>query len=198
MIIDQSFFVPRWPIGVIAIGDSGEALLIRSLLENLGASVTLHLPGTPGDFLTLLGQGRTPYEYVVISGHGDAGGFVFGHYAEMIDVSALTNGRLGPGAIAARIDLPDRIVVSTACETGSAAFGTAFLRGNLAAYVAPSGSPEGCDAVLFVHRFFHLVLKRGLSPRAAAEGAGDDSRDGAFVVHGDPLRREVRFNRPNA
>jgi len=54
--VDQSFHVPRVPVAVIDCGATGEALLLRGLLENMGAVVTLHQPGTPRDFLLVLGK----------------------------------------------------------------------------------------------------------------------------------------------
>ncbi|MBO0754596.1 MAG: hypothetical protein J2P54_01940 [Bradyrhizobiaceae bacterium] len=47
-MIDQSFYFPRTPVSIIDCGDPPEALTIRGLLENMGAVVTMHLPGTPG------------------------------------------------------------------------------------------------------------------------------------------------------
>ncbi|MFD0985624.1 hypothetical protein [Methyloligella solikamskensis] len=47
MAVDESFFAPRTPVGIVAVGDQGEALVLRAILENLGAVVSLHLPGTP-------------------------------------------------------------------------------------------------------------------------------------------------------
>jgi hypothetical protein len=70
-----------------------------------------------------------------------------------------------PAAIARRINLPGRIVVSTACCTGSDAFGAAFLQGNVAAYIAPNGYPDGADAALFVPLLLHRIL-RGVAPAA--------------------------------
>ncbi len=167
MIIDEQFHAPRTPIAVVAIGDSGESLLVRSILENLGASVTLHLIGTPEDFLRVLGQGESAPRYVVICGHGDENGFVFGEYTEGIDVSALTNGSMPPAAIAARVALPGRIVVSTACYSGTPAFSEAFHAGRVAAYIAPDGDPDGAAAALFVHLLFHRLLHKGVAPNEA-------------------------------
>ncbi|WP_426125615.1 hypothetical protein [Pararhizobium sp. PWRC1-1] len=53
-VIDEGFFYPRTPVAIVALGDSGEALLIRAILENLGAAVLLNLPGTPGDAIKCL------------------------------------------------------------------------------------------------------------------------------------------------
>lgn len=135
MVVESRFYFPRRPVSVVDIGDAGEALLIRAILENLGAVVTLHLPGTPGDFLLTLADSTSP-EHIIICGHGRETGFHFGDYGEDIDVSMLRAGQLPPEAIARHIDLPGRIVISTACKTGAPGMAAAFLGGGLTAYCA--------------------------------------------------------------
>jgi hypothetical protein len=77
--IDTSFQFPRFPVGVVDWGPAaGEAQPIRELLENLRAVVTLHQPGTPKNFLRVLGQGEAAGSASVICAHDDANGFVFG------------------------------------------------------------------------------------------------------------------------
>lgn len=44
-MVDRNFLFPRTAVGIVAVGDSGEALLLRAMLESLGASVRLYLPG---------------------------------------------------------------------------------------------------------------------------------------------------------
>ena len=189
-MIDQNFHVPRPLISIVAIGDSGEAQLLRILLESLGASVLLHLPGTPADFLLVLGASGSPAKYLVISGHGDDAGLIFGDYAPEIDTGCLTQGRLSPLTLAEHIALPGKIVVSTACEAGTPAFASAFLGGGVEAYIAPSGSPEGADAVLFVHRLFHqLLARRRPLARAFAHAADDDETNAMFACYGSAALR---------
>jgi len=167
----------------MAIGDSGEALLIRAVLESPGAFVTLHLAATPKDFLLLLGHGRSAPDYVVICGHGDGGSFAFGDYGDEIDTSALTDGTLLAGAIAARVDLPGKIVVSTACGTGTSALGAAFAAGKVAAYIAPEGDPEGAAAPLFVHHLFYQLLRRKAPLDVAlAHARAYDTESSMFVL----------------
>lgn len=157
-IVDQSFHVPRVPVVVIDCGATGEALLLRGLLENMGAVVALHQPGTPGDFLLVLGQGSDAPAFVVICGHGDEFGLIFGDYAPDIDTSCLVQGRMPARALAGKIKLPGRVVLSTACGTGSPEFGKAFIAGGVRAYIAPASYPEGAAALLFVHHFFYGIL----------------------------------------
>jgi hypothetical protein len=183
--IDQSFDFPRTPVGVVGwASGAGEAQLTRALLESLGAVVTLHQPGTPSDFLRVLGQGDSAGSALVICAHGDANGFVFGDYAPGIDTSCLINGSMPAQAIAGNVRLPGRIVVSTACGTGSAAFAKAFTEGGLSAYIAPSHEPEGADVPLFLHLLFHQLLRRGAHVEAAfAHARGYDEQGAMFVLH---------------
>lgn len=187
-MIDRSFQTPRPPVSIVAVGDSGEAVLLRAILENLGASVTLHLPGTPGDFLLVLGQGESAPDYLVICGHGDDNGLVFGEFVPEIDTTMLVAGSMPADVIAAAVDLPATIVVSTACETGSEAFSSAFLHGGAGAFIAPDGSPDGADAALFVHLLFHHLIAHKGTPHAALELArGHDEQFRMFVGRGNAL-----------
>ncbi|MFS8045105.1 hypothetical protein [Rhizobium sp. BR 314] len=163
MMIDKSFSWPREPIAIVAIGDSGEALLLRAILESLGAVVLLHLPGTPDDVLKCLDQGAVAPEYIILSGHGDDTGFVLGEFVEGIDTSALVKGSLPPVSLMNRIDLPGKVVLSTACLTGSEAFAQAFLSGGVRAYIAPAEYPDGAAIPLFVHGFFYHLLQKQAS-----------------------------------
>jgi hypothetical protein len=183
--IDTSFDFPRTPVGVVDWGPAaGEAQLTRALLENLGAVVTLHQPGTPKDFLRVLGQGEAAGSALVICAHGDANGFVFGDYAPGIDTSCLISGSMPAQALAGNVRLPGRIVVSTACGTGTAAFAKAFTDGGVRAYIAPSCESEGADVPLFLHHLFHQLLRCGAQVEAAcAHAQGYDEQGAIFVLH---------------
>ncbi len=169
--IDASFFVPRPLVAIVALGDSGEALLLRAILENLGAAVALHLPGVPADVIACFAQGSVAPAHLIVSGHGDENGLVLGEFGPGIDTSDLVDGSLPPAALHGRVDLPGTIVVSTACETGSPAFADAFLSGGAASYVAPGGYPEGAAVPLFVHLLYHELLRRGSSVDSAVRRA---------------------------
>lgn len=159
-MIDGEFFWPRKPIAIIAVGDSGEALLLRAILESLGAAVTLHLPGTAEDFLKCLGQGEAAPEYIIISGHGDDRGFVIGSFSPEVDATVLVDGSLPASSMRNRINLPGKVVLSTACQTGSNDFARIFLDGGVRAYIAPSNYPDGAAVPLFLHSLFYELLHR--------------------------------------
>lgn len=190
MSVDESFLVPRRPLSIVAIGDQGEALLLRAILENLGAAVRLHLPGTPEDFLRVIGQGESAPPILIISGHGNEKGFIFGEFAPEIDVSMLSDGHLGADAIAARAQLSGAAVISTACGTGAKGLAAAFLGGGASCYVAPEGYPDGADAVLFVHRLMHGVLRDGF-PLAEAFARAQYAVDpeNRFTIYSSEMAR---------
>lgn len=182
-MIDKYFSWPREPVAIIAIGDTGEALLLRAILESLGAAVLLHLPGTPVDVLKCLGQGETAPEYVILSGHGDETGFVLGQFVEEIDTSALVKGSLPPVNLMNRIKLPGKVVLSTACLTGNEAFARAFLSGGARAYIAPAEYPEGAAIPLFVHGFFYYLLQKQVSLEEAVKlGSNFDGDELAMAL----------------
>jgi hypothetical protein len=184
--VDQSFHVPRTPVAVVDCGATGEALLLRALLENMNAVVILHQPGTPEDFLLVLADEDAP-QFIVICAHGDDNGIVFGTYAPHIDTSCLVHGSLPARAIAGSVRLPGRTVVSTACGTGSSDFARALMAGGVRAYIAPASAPEGTHVPLFLHHFFYDLLVRGASSEAADQRARDyDEESTAFLLHGHP------------
>jgi hypothetical protein len=182
--VDTRFHFPRTPVGIVDYGDPTEALLVRAILESLGAVTLLQLPGTPEDFLLCLGQEETAPPYLVLCGHGDETGFAFGDYREGIDRSALIGTSMPPAALTGRVKLPGCVVLSTACLSGRDEVGRAFLRGQARAYIAPDDYPLGADVPLFIMHFFHRLLARGAGVEEAwAHAAGYDDQSSMFVLH---------------
>lgn len=183
-VIDEGFFYPRKPVVIVALGDSAEALLIRAILENLGGAVFLHLPGTPGDVIKCLQRDQNDPEYIILSGHGDENGFVLGEFIAEIDTRLLVDGSLPASALARDIRLPAKTVISTACLTGTDAFGQAFLAAGARAYVAPSEYPDGSAVPLFLHGLFYELFHRGKTLEEAMERAQsfDPDNELSFVL----------------
>lgn len=181
--VDTRFMFRRHPVTVVAIGDSGEALLIRALLEQLGAVVHLVWIGTPGDFLEVLREGQTA-PYVVISCHGDDNGLCFGEYIPEIDTSMLVKGSLPPVSIAQAIHMPDRVVINTGCYGGSDAMVQAFMAGGLKAYIGATDAPAGTAIPLFIMHFFYQLFEKKATYQAAWEhAAAYDDTSRLFVLH---------------
>ena len=159
-------------------------MAIRGLLEIMNAVVVLHQPGTPSDFMLLLGQGEDAPDFIVICAHGDENGIVLASFASQIDTTGLIEGSLPATTLFGRVHLPGSVVLSTACSTGLGQFATAFLDGGARAYIAAPDYPEGDDVLLFVHHFFHEILCRASTPEAAyARARAYDDASAKFVLH---------------
>ena len=84
--------------------------------------------------------------YVILCGHGNEDGFILGEYGPQIDSSMLVKGSMPDHVFGPRVNLPGKVVVSTACCTGGNVFKEVFKRGGAAAYIGPDGYPDGTDA----------------------------------------------------
>lgn len=181
------FFMPRVPVEILSLSPDPEATMLRSVLESFGVAVSLHLPGTPGDILTVLDRPGSAPSLLILSGHGDEDGFVIQPVAEGIGVDLsmlLRPDRLPPSALAGNVHLPGWTVLSTGCVTGSLAMVDAFRNGGVAAYIAPVEYPDAPDAVLFAIHLFHALIVRAASVEDAwrrAAAYGGDSR--MFALH---------------
>ncbi|MGE8583891.1 hypothetical protein J8N08_05945 [Agrobacterium tumefaciens] len=180
-MVDRNFLFPRTAVGIVAVGDSGEALLLRAMLESLGASVRLYLPGTPEDILVCLKQPDNPPPYLIISGHGDENGLVVGECDTEITRTELKNGSMHADILSGNIDLRDTVVFSTACCTGSQDFAKVFIEGRAHAYIASHGYPDGAATPLFVHLFFYQLLIRKSSLEDALLSANMLDGDGELA-----------------
>lgn len=178
------------------IGVDPEAPMLRSVLESFGATVLLHLPGTPGDILDVLDRPRSEPSLLIICGHGDEHGFVVEEIGDSlgIDTSMLIgDDRLPPRAIADRVHLPGWIVLSTGCLTGGPAMADAFRKGNVAALIGPEDYPEGTAAALFAIHFCHeLIVRKRNVEDAWRRAAGYDAGSGMYVLHTPSRTLRVR------
>jgi hypothetical protein len=182
--IDTEFFFKYRPVAIAPHGNAGDdSRFVRTLLEQLGAVVLLHQIGTPGDFLRVISQGQQAAPYLVICGHGDEDGLVFGEYAPNIDTSMLIDGKMPPKCIAEHVNLPDCVVINTACYAGREPMADAFMKGGLKAYIGSVDAPEFFLEPLFLAHFFYRLLTAHGSERQAWEHAGSydaGSRQYAF------------------
>lgn len=144
-----------------AIGDTGEALLIRALLESLGVEVRLLPLGSPRAVLDAAASSTG--EPTILSAHGSARGFYLGEFGPEVDTGML-DGPWLPAAAIAGLRGP---VISTACE--SAGFAGHWPEAR--PYIAPRGEPEGADIPLYLHHLFHRVRRHGLGWQDAHSAA---------------------------
>lgn len=169
-MIDEQFYSPRLFVGIVALPDgSTEAIGMRAVLEAMGCAVTIHWIGTPGDFLSVLGQGASAPRYLLISGHGDVDkGYYMGEYASFIDTSMLRGAYLPAEVITPVVNLPACTVISSACAGGVEDMGRAFVHsGRLKAYIGCRDYPNGDDMFAYLVQFFYGVLRKKWSDREA-------------------------------
>ena len=186
--IDAHFFFPRVPVAVVSLQDVDEALLMRSILEHLGAAADLYQIGTPTDFMLVLEQ-ISPPPYLLICGHGTEQGWAFGEYGDNVDTSLLTGTALPASALVGRVRLPGCTIISTACLSGSPEMTAAMLSGGAAAYLAPDDYPDEADTGLLITTLFHGLLQRDPPLEAAYRRAVATDRELAmFKLHLPPLR----------
>ena len=168
---------------IVMTGVDFEAFGLRTSLELFGARVFLVAVGRPKHFLDALAgkSGFPDPDALILCGHGDRGAFLMPPLAEELYEPDEPRGPVGPEELRGRIALRDKIVVSTGCDTGTAATAAVFAEaGNF--YAAPTDSPEGTAAYFWTVRFFYGMLCMGLAPEAAArEASSTDAECGLFA-----------------
>lgn len=105
-------------MAVNSFGDTGEASLIREIVEQLRGVVHIYRPGTPLDFVRVIAKSETSPPYIVISCHGDENEIHFGDYIDEIETSTLREGSVPAEYIAKNINLPGCVVINTGCSCG--------------------------------------------------------------------------------
>ncbi len=165
-----SFFAPRVPVTLVVIGDTGEGLLLRAILESLGASVLMHHIGTPEDFIRVMSM-PDGAPYWVISAHGHEEGLVFGDYGPGVTQVALRKGCLPWAALRGKMKGAGACVFSTACFGNHAVARGVFLEAGFSPYISAADEPEGADIPLAAHLFFHAVLVRRMPLHQAVDAA---------------------------
>lgn len=167
---------------IIGVGDSGEAQLLRALLEQLGLEVTLKLCGKPSDFFTTMSDAASRADATIISAHGDEDGIIFPEMAPGVDPIQLPNNRITPSLINQHAKNVSAFLLSLACSSGTKEFADAFSRAGVKDYIAPESDPEGADVPLFVHLLFHQLLHHKTTfTDALAAANGAMTRDSKFV-----------------
>lgn len=141
-------------ISVIGIGDSGEARLLRDLLEAQGHELRLALAGKPSDVFDGFSFFDSVADAAIVSAHGDGRGIFFPEMAPGIDEIELPDDRLTPHLFRHHLIEAPPLVVSTACDSGTSGFADAFRHAGARAYIAPENDPEGADIAIWVAVFF--------------------------------------------
>lgn len=141
--------VPKENVTVLSIGDSLEAVAIRSILEAYNYRVTVHWLGSRKELIEVLKGSIETDQMVVLSCHGTNDGIV------IPDEKNLGGQEIGEIA-----NLPGKIFINLGCETGSPDFAEAFRKAETKAYIAPTGSPHGRAAIGFTASLFLLLASK--------------------------------------
>lgn len=191
--IETQFHIPCHPIAIIDImGSSGEAKKIDDFVYHLDAVTRYYAVGCPGDFLSVLSDPSEMPRDLVICGHGDETGFVFGDFADEIDTSMLRDGSLPSECIAKEARLPDRLVVNTSCEGGLEHMAQAFKTAGVQAYIGAIDAVDFASTLLFVLIFFDNLWRKQLSIYHAWEKAASYDKETALFVLYDSQGRRSR------
>lgn len=160
------------PIILIIALDGGdtEVVALRSVLEYFGAFVTVKWIGRPRELMDVF-NGKLPLvpDYVIISGHGDEGGFIMNKLGENVYEPDEPRGNFTPKEVEKFLRIKS-IVLSTCCTTGGATMSDIFRKGGCT-YIAPADYVEGNSALMFAIRFFYEVLQNKASVELAFESA---------------------------
>lgn len=166
----------RTRVAIVAVSEDSEAAVLRAMLEGFGGIETEWLPiGRPSELGAILGGRETMARHLILSCHGDERGLLLPGLAEELAAEEPFADVLTSELASELISLPGRFVLSTGCNTGALA--PAFARSGARAFVAPSGSPEGAEALVFATVFsYQLLVQRREALRAldlAKHAAGD-------------------------
>jgi len=160
---------------IIRIGDFNEDGLLDPLAKSVLHYCRMLLPGdsvrlielrTEAELITLWQMLHGMCEQVVLVGHGDAGGFLFG------------NENVAPAQLAEIFSAPNptpKEFISLGCQTGKAEFGKVFSAAPCASeFIAPFHSVHGCIASLFTQTYLSERLLGSYSAKVAFRHARDD------------------------
>ena len=134
-------------IGILALDKGNEPHAIRAVAETFGHRVNVSWIGSKANMLSEL-RAEVDSDILIISGHGDPQGFFMPEVALELQVSK-NDTYLEPADLSTVNSLP-RVVISTACCTGTIAFADTFIKAGARQYVAPSEYPDGSTVLMDV------------------------------------------------
>ncbi len=182
--VDTRFDDKKLPVAIAHVDRGEQAIMLRHLLEELGAIVLLHGISTPGDFTKVISQGDDAPPFLIIASHGDENGLVFGEYIPRIDVSMLVEGSMPSSYIAQQVRLPGTFVINVSCYGGQPSMSQAFLSGGARGYIGTDPNPPTSNHALFIASFFLSVIRRKRSAQEAWKlAAGYDEHSRSYLYY---------------
>lgn len=177
-------------VTLLNIADDLEAIALRAALEWWAIEVTLHHVGSAAQLVTRL-NGTTPLApLVVLLCHGDERGILLPELAAEPAATQPFDGALGPDELRQFVRLPASVVVNTGCATGTPSFAAALRACGAAAYIGPTGYPDGSASLFYCLALIYAHLVRGQPLAAAhAQAAAHDAETAQFHLfeHGNGI-----------
>jgi hypothetical protein len=170
--MDDFPLVFQEPISIVLVSyTDGEAMALRDVLECFNYRVEMHRVGSRPQFLEILRGNIPTFRHVLLSCHGESGNLVIPYQNP---VSPVELGQI--------VHLPDHVVLSLGCGTGTEALAGAFLNGGCEAYIAPTDDIEANATMLFaIHLYYFLAKKWSLS-QAVEESRKHDEQCSLFKL----------------
>jgi hypothetical protein len=168
----NSLLVFQDPISIILVSyTEGEAMTLRDVLECFNYRVEIHRVGSRPQFLEILRGNIPTFRHVLLSCHGEDGNLVIPYQNPLSAVELVQT-----------VHLPDHIVVSLGCGTGTEALASAFLGGGCEAYVAPTSPVAANVALLFAIHLYYYLGKKWTLIQAVEESRKHDDQCSLFKL----------------
>ena len=160
------------PISIILVSYmDGEAMTLRDVLECFNYRVEIHRVGSRPQLVEILRGNIPTFRHLLLSCHGEEGNFVIPYQKP-----------LSAAELAQIVRLPNHIVVSLGCGTGTEALSSAFLDGGCKAYVAPTGGVEANAAMFFAIHLYYFLEKKWTLSQAVEESRKHDEQCSLFKL----------------
>jgi hypothetical protein len=173
--IATSKITTNFGVLIVRIGDFNEEGLLDPLAKSVLHYCRMLLPGdavrlvslrTEAELATFWEKFHTLCQQVVIIGHADPGGFLFGK--DTVSAQQL-------GTIFSAPNPSPKEFISLGCQTGKAGFAKTFSSFSCVShFIAPFHSVHGCVASLFTQTFLNERLIASYSTKVAFNHARDD------------------------
>jgi len=156
--------------------DAFASLAIRSISEYFGFRTELTLVGNSQILVDVLGTNK-PFEIVLINGHGDKGEFHLPELGNEIKEQYPFGSRLSSSQLGSFLKIKAHCVISTACSSGSDDMAKAFMASGARHFIAPTGYPDGSDALKMICDFLYFYGVKEKAPVEALSLAKIESND---------------------
>ena len=136
-------------VTIVCVGDAGEAIALRSLLESMSHDVRLIRVGAPTDVAPALRRASS-HDVVILSAHAGPRGLYLGPFGAEVDVSMMNGDWLPMATAFDGVQFrEDAVLISTACAARESGLVQSMFQagGHL---IAPNGHPDGTIIVPWI------------------------------------------------